>query len=119
MNISSDINSDKNNNEAAIAPVNKTTREKSPPSGTHSCPHIQLSDNESSANNKVQTGEEITDTSVEAKDISFSVMFSDNDDDALSGEGNRVMDLQLSRQISRVESFLKMDRLRRTKLNKL
>ena len=115
VNIRSDINSDKNNNEAAIPPVNKTTRGKSPPSGTHSCPHIQLSDNESSANNKVQTGEEIKDT-VEAKDISFSVMFSDDDDDALSGEG---MDLQLSRQISRVESFLKMDRLRRTKLNKL
>ena len=118
MNVRSDINSDKNNNEAAVPPVNKTTRGKSPPSGTHSCPHIQLSDNESSANDKLQTGEEIKDT-VEAKDISLSVMFSDDDDDDLSGEGNQVMDLQLSRQIRRVESFLKMDRLRRTKLNKL
>ena len=64
-----------------------------------------------------QTGEEIKHTSVEAKDISLSVMFSD--DDALSGEGNQIMDLQLSQQIRRVESFLKMDRLRRTKLSKL
>ena len=52
----------------------------------------------------------------ESKDSSLSVVFSD--DESLSGDEDRLMDTQLSKQISKVQSFLKMDRLRRTKLKK-
>ena len=50
------------------------------------------------------------------KESSVSVIFSD--DEALSGDEDRVMDTQLSEQINKVQSFLKMDRLRRTKQKK-
>ena len=46
----------------------------------------------------------------------FSLIFSDDDD--LEGEG-KLVDTQLSWQINKVQSFLKMDRLKRTRLKKL
>ena len=66
--------------------------------------------------------ESITDQSVPDSprgSNNFAIVFSEGEDEADGGEEKGLLNSQMNRQIKKVKTFLKMDRLRRTKMPKM
>ena len=77
--------------------------------------HLSLSTNDNEDNSKFTMNQESFDDQLKtSQEDELGVVFSEGEEE---GEGEReLLNTQMNQQISKVETFLKNDRLRRTKL---
>lgn len=83
---------------------------------SRSCSHIPGGCNVEKDTSLAEQQQQLSPKDMEQKTShSLAVVFSEEDDDEFETDEGRMMDTQISKQIDKVQVFLKMDRLRRPK----